>query len=55
MHIMGEKEGGIKLSLGFWLSKWRWGECRKGIQETDGNFEREGNEFGLAYWVRIFW
>lgn len=30
VHIVGEQEGGIKLSLGFWLEqKGGRGECRK--------------------------
>lgn len=55
MHVVVEQEEGIKPSLGFWLEQMGGrGECRKGIQEKDGKFEREGNEFGSAYWVRIF-
>lgn len=55
MHVASEQEGGIKLSLGFWLEQIGGrGEYRKEIQERDGQLEREGNEFGSAYWVRIF-
>lgn len=45
MHVVGEQEGSIQLSLGFWLEQMGGrGEDRKGIQERDGKFEREGNE-----------